>query len=178
MLWETPLASAMSCIVGTRGCAAALETRPTACGGGERPCVPGDQIQCRCGDGTWGYRTCRALPQGGDDINGVIHRQGGLGDEGQFSVRRQNRKVQMALGPTHEEVVTDLVAQLKADPVLRHVPALLLGSIIAGAVVLGLQTAVVILIGLLSLLGGGGITIHSLLDILAIAAGACILIGK
>jgi hypothetical protein len=35
-----------------------------------------------------------------------------------------------------------------------------------------------ILIGLLSLLGGGGITIHSLLDVLAIAAGACILIGK
>ncbi len=29
----------------------------------------------------------------------------------QFSVRRQNRKVQMALGPTHEEVVTDLVAK-------------------------------------------------------------------
>ena len=28
----------------------------------------------------------------------------------QFAVRRQNRKVQMALGPTHEEVVTDLVA--------------------------------------------------------------------
>ncbi len=29
----------------------------------------------------------------------------------QFSVRRQNRKVQMALGPTHEEVVTDLVSR-------------------------------------------------------------------
>ena len=29
----------------------------------------------------------------------------------QFSVRRQNRKVQMALGPTHEEVITDLVAK-------------------------------------------------------------------
>jgi prolyl-tRNA synthetase len=29
----------------------------------------------------------------------------------QFSVRRQNRKVQMALGPTHEEVVTDLAAR-------------------------------------------------------------------
>ena len=29
----------------------------------------------------------------------------------QFSVRRANRKVQMALGPTHEEVVTDLVAK-------------------------------------------------------------------
>jgi len=29
----------------------------------------------------------------------------------QFAVRRQNRKVQMALGPTHEEVVTDLVAK-------------------------------------------------------------------
>jgi len=29
----------------------------------------------------------------------------------QFSVRRANRKVQMALGPTHEEVVTDLVAR-------------------------------------------------------------------
>jgi prolyl-tRNA synthetase len=28
----------------------------------------------------------------------------------QFAVKRQNRKVQMALGPTHEEVVTDLVA--------------------------------------------------------------------
>jgi prolyl-tRNA synthetase len=28
----------------------------------------------------------------------------------QFSVKRQNRKVQMALGPTHEEVITDLVA--------------------------------------------------------------------
>jgi prolyl-tRNA synthetase len=29
----------------------------------------------------------------------------------QFAVRRANRKVQMALGPTHEEVVTDLVAK-------------------------------------------------------------------
>ena len=29
----------------------------------------------------------------------------------QLTVRRQNRKVQMALGPTHEEVVTDLVAK-------------------------------------------------------------------
>ncbi len=29
----------------------------------------------------------------------------------QFSVRRANRKVQMALGPTHEEVITDLVAR-------------------------------------------------------------------
>ncbi len=29
----------------------------------------------------------------------------------QFSVRRQNRKVQMALGPTHEEVITDLVSR-------------------------------------------------------------------
>jgi len=29
----------------------------------------------------------------------------------QFSVRRQNRKVQMALGPTHEEVITDLAAR-------------------------------------------------------------------
>ena len=29
----------------------------------------------------------------------------------QFQVRRQNRQVQMALGPTHEEVVTDLVAK-------------------------------------------------------------------
>ena len=29
----------------------------------------------------------------------------------QFAVRRGNRKVQMALGPTHEEVVTDLVAR-------------------------------------------------------------------
>ena len=29
----------------------------------------------------------------------------------QFAVRRANRKVQMALGPTHEEVVTDLVAR-------------------------------------------------------------------
>jgi len=29
----------------------------------------------------------------------------------QFAVRRQNRKIQMALGPTHEEVVTDLVAK-------------------------------------------------------------------
>jgi prolyl-tRNA synthetase len=29
----------------------------------------------------------------------------------QFSVRRGNRKVQMALGPTHEEVVTDLVSR-------------------------------------------------------------------
>ncbi len=28
----------------------------------------------------------------------------------QFQVRRQNREVQMALGPTHEEVITDLVA--------------------------------------------------------------------
>src|SRR5512137_367727 len=28
----------------------------------------------------------------------------------QFAVKRQNRKVQMALGPTHEEVITDLVA--------------------------------------------------------------------
>ena len=30
----------------------------------------------------------------------------------QFSVRRQNRKVQMALGPTHEEVITDLISRL------------------------------------------------------------------
>ena len=29
----------------------------------------------------------------------------------QFSVRRQNRKVRMALGPTHEEVITDLVSR-------------------------------------------------------------------
>jgi prolyl-tRNA synthetase len=29
----------------------------------------------------------------------------------QFSVRRANRRVQMALGPTHEEVITDLVAR-------------------------------------------------------------------
>jgi prolyl-tRNA synthetase len=29
----------------------------------------------------------------------------------QFSVRRQNRKVQMALGPTHEEVITDLISR-------------------------------------------------------------------
>ena len=29
----------------------------------------------------------------------------------QFAVRRQNRKVHMALGPTHEEVITDLVAR-------------------------------------------------------------------
>jgi prolyl-tRNA synthetase len=29
----------------------------------------------------------------------------------QFAVRRQSRKVQMALGPTHEEVITDLVAK-------------------------------------------------------------------
>jgi prolyl-tRNA synthetase len=29
----------------------------------------------------------------------------------QFAVKRQNRKVQMALGPTHEEVITDLVAR-------------------------------------------------------------------
>ncbi len=29
----------------------------------------------------------------------------------QFSVRRQNRKVPMALGPTHEEVITDLVSR-------------------------------------------------------------------
>ncbi len=29
----------------------------------------------------------------------------------QFAVRRQNRKVQMALGPTHEEVITDLVSR-------------------------------------------------------------------
>ena len=29
----------------------------------------------------------------------------------QFAVRRQNRKVQMALGPTHEEVVTELVSR-------------------------------------------------------------------
>ena len=35
-----------------------------------------------------------------------------------------------------------------------------------------------ILIGLLSLMGGGSLSLHSLLDILAIAAGACILIGK
>jgi prolyl-tRNA synthetase len=28
----------------------------------------------------------------------------------QFAVKRQNRKVQMALGPTHEEVITDLIA--------------------------------------------------------------------
>jgi prolyl-tRNA synthetase len=30
----------------------------------------------------------------------------------QFSVKRQNRNVQMALGPTHEEVITDLIAHL------------------------------------------------------------------
>jgi prolyl-tRNA synthetase len=30
----------------------------------------------------------------------------------QFAVKRQNRKVHMALGPTHEEVITDLVAHL------------------------------------------------------------------
>jgi prolyl-tRNA synthetase len=30
----------------------------------------------------------------------------------QFSVRRQNRKVQMALGPTHEEVITDLISRM------------------------------------------------------------------
>jgi prolyl-tRNA synthetase len=29
----------------------------------------------------------------------------------QFAVRRQNRKVQMALGPTHEEVITDLISR-------------------------------------------------------------------
>jgi prolyl-tRNA synthetase len=29
----------------------------------------------------------------------------------QFAVRRQNRKVHMALGPTHEEVITDLVSR-------------------------------------------------------------------
>ena len=29
----------------------------------------------------------------------------------QFSVKRQNRKVRMALGPTHEEVVTELVSR-------------------------------------------------------------------
>jgi prolyl-tRNA synthetase len=29
----------------------------------------------------------------------------------QFTVRRQNRKIQMALGPTHEEVITDLVSR-------------------------------------------------------------------
>jgi prolyl-tRNA synthetase len=29
----------------------------------------------------------------------------------QFSVRRQNRKVHMALGPTHEEVITDLISR-------------------------------------------------------------------
>ena len=29
----------------------------------------------------------------------------------QFSVQRQNRKVQMALGPTHEEIITDLVSR-------------------------------------------------------------------
>jgi hypothetical protein len=35
-----------------------------------------------------------------------------------------------------------------------------------------------ILIGLLSVIGGGPITIHTLLDVLAIAAGAFILLGK
>jgi len=29
----------------------------------------------------------------------------------QFAVRRQNRKVQMSLGPTHEEVITDLISR-------------------------------------------------------------------
>ena len=29
----------------------------------------------------------------------------------QFAVRRQNRKVHMALGPTHEEVITDLASR-------------------------------------------------------------------
>lgn len=41
-----------------------------ACGDTERVCVPGDQVQCRCGDGTWGYRTCRAQPQGGEAFGG------------------------------------------------------------------------------------------------------------
>ncbi len=41
-----------------------------ACGGDDRVCVPGDQVQCRCGDGTWGYRTCRAQPQGGEAYSG------------------------------------------------------------------------------------------------------------
>jgi hypothetical protein len=35
-----------------------------------------------------------------------------------------------------------------------------------------------ILIGLMGVLGGGILTIHTLLDILAIAAGAFILIGR
>lgn len=33
-----------------------------SCGGSTVACVPGDQIQCRCGDGSYGYRTCG--PQG------------------------------------------------------------------------------------------------------------------
>lgn len=38
-----------------------------ACGSEAKPCVAGDQVQCRCGDGTWGYRTCRPQPSGGTD---------------------------------------------------------------------------------------------------------------
>jgi len=46
---------------------------------------------------------------------GLWERSGRMHDFGnvliQFAVRRQNRDVQMALGPTHEEVVTDLVSR-------------------------------------------------------------------
>ncbi|MBN2295538.1 MAG: proline--tRNA ligase [Pirellulales bacterium] len=41
----------------------------------------------------------------------------------QFSVRRQNRKVQMALGPTHEEVITDLVSRYVSS--YRQMPVIL-----------------------------------------------------
>lgn len=41
----------------------------------------------------------------------------------QFSVRRQNRKVQMALGPTHEEVITDLVSKFVSS--YRQLPVTL-----------------------------------------------------
>lgn len=45
---------------------ATLLALTAACGDEARVCVPGDQIQCRCGDGTWGYRTCAAQPGGGE----------------------------------------------------------------------------------------------------------------
>ncbi|MEA1952323.1 MAG: proline--tRNA ligase, partial [Planctomycetota bacterium] len=41
----------------------------------------------------------------------------------QLSVRRQNRKVQMALGPTHEEVITDLVSRHVSS--YRQMPVIL-----------------------------------------------------
>ena len=33
-------------------------------------CLPGDQVRCMCGDGSWGYRTCAAGTAGGPNAYG------------------------------------------------------------------------------------------------------------